>query len=378
MPAEFTDKRFRLGDKANLTPDKDGYLAVEATIARTGIQDYWGYEVGKPELGLVRVLRPDESVMLDQESLRSFPGAPITVDHPPGGVDARNYKEEQVGFVGTVLRRDGDYIVAPLMIRDESAVKTVLGGTREVSMGYDCDIEWKSGTTEDGQKYDAIQRNIRINHLAIVKDGRAGGAAIKDQEKEQVSMKKITVDGITIEVADDAAEQVINKALADAKAKKDELEAENKQLKADAAKADAEKTALSDQKKELEDKLAAASDPKAIADQVKARSAVVDKATKIAPKLEIADGSSTEQIIEDTVVARKGAEFVADLKARHGDNASIALQTMFDTFAEDAGSKSTTTTTKTQDGGGSATTADAARQAFHDKWSGKKTAQDKE
>lgn len=49
----------------------DGHLAAEAKAVRTGIQLYRGDEVGKPELSVVRVYRPPESVLADA-SLQSF------------------------------------------------------------------------------------------------------------------------------------------------------------------------------------------------------------------------------------------------------------------------------------------------------------------
>lgn len=36
----------------------DGYLVAVAKVARIGVQDYLGSEVGKPEMPLVRVYRP--------------------------------------------------------------------------------------------------------------------------------------------------------------------------------------------------------------------------------------------------------------------------------------------------------------------------------
>ena len=40
----------------------DGYLVGQVACARTGIQHYTGDEVGKPELGIVTVYRPEQEV----------------------------------------------------------------------------------------------------------------------------------------------------------------------------------------------------------------------------------------------------------------------------------------------------------------------------
>lgn len=49
-------------------------------------------------------------------------------------------------------------------------------GLRELSLGYSLDLDETPGVW-NGQPYDAIQRNIRINHLALVEKARAGEQA---------------------------------------------------------------------------------------------------------------------------------------------------------------------------------------------------------
>jgi hypothetical protein len=57
---------------------------------------------------------------------------------------------------------------------DEKAIKDFNDGKRELSLGYTCDLEWTPGTAPNGETYDAIQKNIRANHLAQVKAARGG------------------------------------------------------------------------------------------------------------------------------------------------------------------------------------------------------------
>ena len=45
-----------------------------------------------------------------------------------------------------------------------------------MSLGYNLDLEETPGVWE-GQPYDVIQRNIVINHLALVMEARAGDQA---------------------------------------------------------------------------------------------------------------------------------------------------------------------------------------------------------
>jgi hypothetical protein len=84
------------------------------------------------------------------------------------------------------------------------------GGKRELSLGYKVDLDETPGVWE-GQPYDAIQRNIRVNHLAVVPQGRAGNArlnldrydAVSFNPKEpQMSLSSIKLDsGLSYEAA---------------------------------------------------------------------------------------------------------------------------------------------------------------------------------
>lgn len=151
----------------------DGYLVAQAHIAKVGVQTYLGNEVGRPGAGIVRVYRPAAEVF-DRASLTSFAHKPITVGHPPEGVTADNWKRRAVGYVGGEVLRDGDRIAVPLLFTDSAAIRQLESGVQELSGGYGCDLDWTPGVTADGEAYDAVQRQIRINHVALVAQGRAG------------------------------------------------------------------------------------------------------------------------------------------------------------------------------------------------------------
>lgn len=59
-----------------------GYLEAVARTARTGIQQYLGAELGRPDLGVVNVYR-DEAEVFSKASLNTFSKIPVTNDHPP-------------------------------------------------------------------------------------------------------------------------------------------------------------------------------------------------------------------------------------------------------------------------------------------------------
>ncbi|WP_148934667.1 DUF2213 domain-containing protein, partial [Escherichia coli] len=73
------------------------------------------------------------------------------------------------------------------------------------SAGYRCIVDWTAGLTDAGEPYDAVQRKIRINHVAFVDRGRAGAECrIGDDANtlpspEALMTQKLTVDGITLD-----------------------------------------------------------------------------------------------------------------------------------------------------------------------------------
>lgn len=153
-----------------------GYLEAAARTARTGVQQYLGAELGRPDLGVVNVYR-DEAEVFAKRSLDTFSKLPITNDHPAVEVNASNWKDLAVGTTGDEVLRDGEYLKIGLKITDAGAVKAVNDGKRELSVGYAAEIVWQDGVTPDGTPYQAVQKNIVANHIAIVQRGRAGHQA---------------------------------------------------------------------------------------------------------------------------------------------------------------------------------------------------------
>jgi hypothetical protein len=139
-------------------------------VTRVGVLTY--YRDGKA----IRELRPAEEVF-SPESLSTLRDAPVTDDHPwnePGQkVTPANARALRRGHVSGEPRRDSDKIAAELVIDDAELIERIDTGLREVSCGYNCDTDETPGVYR-GESYDRIQRNIRYNHVAIVRRGRAG------------------------------------------------------------------------------------------------------------------------------------------------------------------------------------------------------------
>jgi hypothetical protein len=321
----------------------DGYLVATAKSVRTGIQLYAGVEVGMADKAVVRVYRPPEEVFADA-SLQSFSHAPVTLDHPTYAVTADNWKDLAVGEVSTAAKKDGEWVHLPLILKDKDAIAAVEAGKRELSAGYVCELDWTPGVTADGQAYDAQQRNIKINHLALVDRARAGSQArIGDGawgaspmiEDNQLGLAPITTekdtmsDALKTVVLGDKAVQV---AVADVAAieqfKLDTAQALAK-AKADHDKAIAAKDAdLAKKDAEIDGLKAKVVDGAALDKLVADRAELCATVAKIAPKVET-KGLSDADIRKAAVVAVRGADAVAGKSEAYVDAA-------FDILAADA------------------------------------------
>jgi len=120
-----------------------------------------------------RELRLPEEVFAEK-SLNSYRGKPIIITHDAGYVDKDNVNEAQIGTILSAGYRDGDNVKAEIVIHDTDAMKQ--SGLRELSLGYNLRLDDTPGEW-NGEPYDAIQRDIVINHLALVSNARAGEQA---------------------------------------------------------------------------------------------------------------------------------------------------------------------------------------------------------
>lgn len=170
MPFEMSDSATIEGA---VRRTRDGYLVANVRAGRAGVQHYSGVEIGKPSMKEVRIFRPEEEVF-DTEAMATAAHRPVTLGHPPQAVNAENWRDVAIGQTGGDVVRDGGFLRIPLCLMDASAIGAVEAGTQQLSWGYTCELDFTPGKTADGQDYDAVQRGIRINHLAVVDAARAG------------------------------------------------------------------------------------------------------------------------------------------------------------------------------------------------------------
>lgn len=209
------DYRIDKGGRITSKVDENGYLRIDGVVAHVGILEYMD-----DDGTVIREFVPEET-LFDEESLKSLAGAPVTLQHPPVMVTPSNYKEYSQGSVNGMPKRDGDNLVASMLVIGNEALHAVeYEGVSELSPGYSVDLDETPGEWQ-GQKYDRVQRNRRYNHQAIVDAARGGsvcslrfdGANVPNNEDNSMTQIKLP-DGGTVEVADAATAATINAAIA--------------------------------------------------------------------------------------------------------------------------------------------------------------------
>ena len=336
-------------EKYELTPE--GYLRCWSTIARTGVQMYTDSD------GSIRREYRPETEVASPESLASFAGKAITLEHPPVLLDSANTKDYQIGFSGTEVVYDNGFVRAVMTITDKNAIERIMrGDVKEVSAGYRVNYEANAGVTDSGENYDGIQKEISGNHIAVVRRGRAGPQVKLHLDRldaadpslitplEEPSMTaKVNFDGAEFEVTESVALAITKEredakmSYEDMKKKCDERQAAADSMKADMASmeeemkakqdsAEGRADALSEENAALKSDLEAAKQIN-VDSLVEERIALIDKAR---PSLDSAfdfAGKSVREIMEASIKAVRGD---ADLSDRSDDYVTA----MFDTLAE--------------------------------------------
>lgn len=145
------------------------------------------------------------------KSLASYKGKPIIMTHETskgGFVDTDNVRDEIVGTILSEGYRDGDNVRVEIVLHDINHVKS--SQDRELSLAYTRDMIGTPGEV-DGKPYDAVQTNIVIDNLAIVRTARAGEHARLNldgkDEKEQMAEKKEQMDVVEATIYETDAEK---------------------------------------------------------------------------------------------------------------------------------------------------------------------------
>ncbi len=305
-------RRFDTSRLSKFKKTAQGFLKGPANLTRVGVFAY-----GRVDGSVQRELRLPEEVF-NQDSLETLATAPLTDLHPDRFVDPGNVASLEIGSLHGDPKADGDFVAATVLVKAGQSIKDIETGDRaELSCGYTCDLEMKSGTWR-GEKYDAIQRNIRYNHIALGPRGwgRAGSQVAlrtdssdalaeigelaefpvkQDQSMETVEIK---IDGITVTVPKLAAE-LFNKELT-------RCDGLIKQLEGKLGAAEAEATSL-------KARVDSAADPKVLQARVDARVQLVTAASKVLGELDLSGLSDRD--IQVKALCKADPAFKADGKS---------------------------------------------------------------
>lgn len=332
-----TDQSVLDASTAKFTPE--GFMNVTARLARTGIQLYSTDEESiksilselPAELRLsgkiVRMLRPENEVF-SADSLASIAQKPVTNNHPPKNISARDAKHYMIGVAGKETIRDNDYIKNDLTIYDEKTIEEIKGGKKEISLGYSSDWNMVSGIDEKFGVYDGIMSNIRTNHIAIVQSGRAG-TTVKILDKEGVKMAERTIGNVKLEIADDKV-GVIDAVILDAEKAKKELADSVTAIDALKKTVDTltgEKDALS---AKVKDSVLSA---EALDAMVKTRTDLIANAKRLHAKI-VTDGKSNVDIMKGAILERTKT----DCADKSVDYVTAAFDTLVSTTVSDSAS----------------------------------------
>ena len=320
--------RFDTAPLSSAVKTDEGFIQDSPVLSRTGIFVYLNADGS-----LRKEYRPAEEVF-NNDSLASLRGKPITIDHAEGEVTTANVKHLTVGTVLSEGRQDGDNLRGDIVIHAPEDI----GNRRELSLGYTLDLDETPGEF-NGERYDAIQRNIRYNHLSVVKKGRAGGVARLNMDNCQVSetqpelnqMPKVRLDsGIEYEVPAEvvAAVDALRKDNADlqtvadsAKAKVDDLQArvdsfptQLEQARTDAAQAAKARLGLEETAAKFNVDCAGKTDVEVKKAVIKAVNKDADLTNKSDAYVDARFDLAIESLSDDAMAKQRQAAFNADKK----------------------------------------------------------------
>lgn len=173
--------------------DLNGWLEVKDNpISKVGVFDYLGFEIGAPiPEKIYKVYRPQDE-LASTETIDSFKLMPFVDEHEMLGKDGTPAEKKGIqGVIGERVYFEYPYLKGNIKILSNSALNQIDGGKIELSPGYRCVYDFTSGEF-NGERYDATQRHIRANHLALVDEGRTGAdVAVQDHSVITIDTKEL-------------------------------------------------------------------------------------------------------------------------------------------------------------------------------------------
>lgn len=180
--------------------DTNGWFEIDSNpISQVGVFPYSGAQLGRADAPdkIFQVYRPAEELS-DPETMDSFRLVPVIDDHEMLGEGATPAEHKGVaGVLGDKVTFVGDTLRTNLKIFSSALAQKIKAGKTQLSLGYRAVYDFTPGVY-NGKPYDAVQRKLRGNHIALVANGRMGpGVRVLDCMDEMIfafDEREITVD----------------------------------------------------------------------------------------------------------------------------------------------------------------------------------------
>ena len=216
---------------SNREKDANGFLHVKnCHCTKVQIAQYLGCEISKDLIAdkVYNVFRPEEELK-KADTIQSLNGVPLQLEHHDDTAE-KPAQYTRIGATGTDAVFEYPYLSNSLHFFNQKAIDLIESGEKcELSIGYDCEIHKEAGEFE-GVPYDFVQRNIKIQHVALVECGRAGAdVKVSDSKEIILNSEKTEVKQMDKE----KFLQLINE-LVKAGASEEEIKAKIDELTADA------------------------------------------------------------------------------------------------------------------------------------------------
>lgn len=164
-----------------------------APITKAGVNPYYGREIPKgKELGLLpdkiyQLLRhPDEI----KKGAATSHNVPLLSEHVPHSADDHD-GDIIAGTVGSNAEYEHPVLYNSLALWTRDDIDNVENKSkRELSSAYGYDADMTPGVYE-GKRYDGVMRNMKWNHVCMVKKGRAGSDIALDEELQPPNQETI-------------------------------------------------------------------------------------------------------------------------------------------------------------------------------------------
>ena len=290
----------------------EGYLTVHVPITRPGVFPYQRHD------GTVQMEAKLPEEIFNDRVIYSARSKPVTDEHPNEPVTIENYQKYAKGMSHTDSRIEDLKVYVSLTITDRELIRKIHDGKNEISIGFMSDVVAEKGTYA-GDSYEYVQRNIEINHIAIVDKGRAGPEVairadsdawqVKNEKKGGHTMPVFKIDGKDFEV-----DSVVKAHIEKLEAQKAQAEAKATQLDALQGRHDALETKLANTEKELADEKAKQVSANELEKKVEARVLLIDSAKPLLGDSFDFTGK-TDREIKEAVIGTTKQDFKGDGKS---------------------------------------------------------------